>query len=346
MGESVRREPPVQRLDIAVHGVTIGRTRNIGDEMELAASSTVNRRIVLIPHPGDEAEPPHPRGSVGRVPWNTGVSHKRKFLECTGRFLRDLRERDVARGTLRFWCEYEPPTVAHRLAGGQSNPKWLHRIEEWPRGSTGGVLGAGIPNDARICCQNTDPWLWQNGFTWSFCRHHSGRALRPLIRKLVAGDLILFGTPVRQTWLLDTVVLVGGNLAAPEQPALVRQRNRDPLFAAAVLDLLDTSHTPWRLIPGRQFGPETKAFSFVPALVCRGEMDKFERPDIADLLRQLRKARDQAPPKPNSRRAPTECIFHGGSEAFWELLAQRVCDAGLVLGTSFEFPITEPDAVI
>jgi hypothetical protein len=297
-------------------------------------SSDRESHIILVPHPGAEAEPTRETKGSGPVPWNTTKSHRRKFLECGGEYLR-LPDGPAESGTLRFWCEYEPPTVATRLSGGTNPPTWVNTIEQWPPLAEEGATPRCGEAGSR---QNTDPWIWSPGFVWTICRHHHRGRLSPMVRELAAPDLVLFGSVSKGRWLLDTVLVVGDEVRAPQTPPAIRAAHRDATYAAAVLDCLDDAFDEWRPIPGRAYELGAPAFSFVPALVSSAGPSQFERPDVAQLLGTLRKG-DGRPPAVNSAQAATRCTFEGGASAFWTQVADHVRSRGLVLGVSFEFPV-------
>jgi len=293
----------------------------------------LNGRIVLLPHPGAEAIP---FNGAADVPWNTG-QHRRKFLECEGAYVKDRGVASQA-ATLRFWCEYEPPTEVTNLRQGHQPPRYLHRIVQWP--STVVRSGSGSGCTPRGGCQNTDPWIWREGFVWTICRHHQSGKLRRLVRELRSGDLILFGSPSKTRWLLDTVLVVGEGLPKPMAYATVRANNKDPLYAAAVLDPLAPSSLALMPIHGQsqRTAGASAPFSFVPS-VRRADQSWFERPDIADLVHKLTKSNGGAKPALNSAQSATECLFADGPSAFWHLVVDKVASAGLVMGTRFDFPI-------
>ena len=241
-------------------------------------------------------------------------------------------------GKLRFWCEYEPPTLATRLNDGDEAPAWVHTIEQWPTsprlaGGTGAECGEVGSR------QNTDPWIWSPGFVWTICRHHVRGRLRPIVRDLSVGDLVLLGSVGGGRWLLDTVLVVSSDIRAPEAPLVTRARHRGTLYANAVLDCLDDSSDEWRLIPGQPHPAGTEAFSFVPALPLSVGQSSFERPDLAGLFGALRKADGDAPAV-NAAQAATRCRSEAGVAVFWSRVVELVRGQGLVLGTSFQFPVT------
>ena len=286
-------------------------------------------RVILIPHPASEPTLAGP----GFVPWNTG-RHCRKFLSNAGRYVAGPGGASD-HGELFFWGEYEGPTMARtvlqRCAGGA---RYVHvptaeldRITRQPGSSctSGG------------CCQNTDPWLWHDGFTWTVCRHTGrGNALRPLIRNWSEPAIVLFGSALDGNWVLDTVLVAG---AQQRRPAALKHLKKthiaDRAYRTFVLDPLPGNRL-LRPICGTAYEPEDDAmFSFVPATT--DPKRAFARPPIGQLFRYLRMGDGTSPSVRNSR-SLTECRITGGERGFWSALVETVTDQGLVLAVKFDAP--------
>jgi hypothetical protein len=302
------------------------------------------QRIVLMPHPVAEATVE----AAELVPWNRGA-HVRKFVECEGEY-RERAGGATQEATLGFWCEYEPPTRAERTgaAYGPGEPAFVHRIA--PVRSVHRDTGScRDPKRMPGCAPpghetNTDPWVFQDGFTWTVCRHHRKGALTRVIRSLSEGDLVLFGSalPKRAQWLLDTVLVVGAQTGAPRLPSAIRRENDDPLYAACVLDRLRGEENAWRPIRGKvALGDTSAPHSFVPAVI-RAQRAHFARPDIRSLLATLTRLDDpRAAPTGRATQSLTVCRAARGAPAFWHDLVRAVTDAGLVLGTRLRHPQAE-----
>lgn len=306
--------------------------------------------ILLMPHPRAEAIPPG--GQDGEVPWNVG-QHRRKFLQCGGSYVAAWRGPEH-RGVLRFWCEYEPPTYAIRFPKATDPPMWLHAISRSPalavqettsagRCSGGECAPTGVKGSQQFL-QNTDPWIWCDGFVWTICRHHRGGRLQQTIRNLGDGDLVLFGSPrksgKKSEWLLDTVLVVNAP-GSPRRPRDVLALNNNDLYATCVLNRLSTNDDVWRPIHGRRWDGSTPdaPFSFVPAMVDR-DGARFERPDISSLLNNLRmEGHPGREPSMSANQSFTRCTHPSGVPVFWSDLAQFLLeDRKLTLGTHFDFP--------
>lgn len=143
--------------------------------------------FVQFIHPGGEHRPDEPQLKN----WNRG-DHKRKFLVSRGRC---VRYSEVLDTELVFWGEWEPESevivqVAQPLAHG---PRYLYRpFYVVPRSYAG--------------LQNTDPFVF-DGFLYGICQQHTSAGPTQL-RYLQRGSVILFGSSVADSFVLDTVFVV------------------------------------------------------------------------------------------------------------------------------------------
>ena len=286
----------------------------------------------MVPHP--RAEPPRP---IGHGPWNSGSVHRRKFLECSGQLVAG-NGRSVET-TLRFWGEYEPPTESVAAGAPGGSPRCVHRITAWPP-----ALDNGYACGAGGCGQNTDPWVFSPGFVWTICRHHVKGRLRPAIRKLAPGDVVLFGSavPSHEAWLLDTVLVVADGQAEASPPEVVSAACSDALYRVAVLDRLAGSEDAWRPIRGRAAGaPGGGAFSFAPCMNANKGAPTFERPNIASLVKGLSRQAGE-PVSIGATQALAVARYREGAAAFWHEVVALVRKDGLHLGTRFDIAVAPP----
>lgn len=155
-------------------------------------------KVVFFNHPGGE------HTGEGPYEWNCGP-HRRKYLVCQGEeAIRSTSgwEPSGERRRLAGWAEYEPDTIAHWFSREPvpGEPwSWHDRVPvpQAPRGAA-----------------NTEPWIFGSAFRYFLCSQDS----RSYLKELVSGDLILFGSwlkqrsegqPCRQfNFFLDTVFVI------------------------------------------------------------------------------------------------------------------------------------------
>lgn len=142
---------------------------------------TTGATVVLFNHPGGEHRVRHFTPSYR---WNTR-SHRRKYLavhahlavqEGSG-FRRDPLARRVA-----LWGEFEPSTHVRAFP---SEPR-LGEPHSWHE-----LIPIATPPPG---AQNTDPWIFGDAYRYALCRQNS----LPYLRVLHAGDLLLFGSYLKQ----------------------------------------------------------------------------------------------------------------------------------------------------
>jgi hypothetical protein len=249
------------------------------------------------------------------MPWNRG-EHRRKFLKVVGGYLDGS---ELRRGALMVWGEWEPQSrIAATYPKGQPSwPRYLH--EPWWE----------TPRDRELL-QNTDPIVFGKRFLYSNCRQTRNGALR----RLAPGSLVLFGSSLGGSFVLDTVFVVArpgieylrGASQHLDVPPWVRSVVFDPLG-----NNKDRRGEPLRLYEGARYDDDpTAPFSFVP---CRpfGQGDPaFPRPRIAlnshwmsPRLAMGAKAIDAS---------------HREVRDVWSDVVAQVRSAGLVLGVELEVP--------
>jgi hypothetical protein len=151
------------------------------------------RCFVQFIHPGGEHSP----DTADLKLWNRG-GHRRKFLVSNGRYIADGAMKD---GEIVFWGEWEPEAVVLRryeppLADG---PRFLYE-----------PYFIDHPDDAGR--QNTDPFVFGEGFHYTGCLQHTRRGPTQL-RYLAPGSIVLFGScRARSRFVLDTLLVVAGHV--------------------------------------------------------------------------------------------------------------------------------------
>lgn len=155
--------------------------------------------IVQFPHPGNE---PRPKEGVD-VKWNLSKKHKRKYLCCTGNYMKNGIE---VRDRLMFWGEWEPDSHIIRDYGINNIPRYLQK-PIWP---------CEIPISKSVC--GTDPFVFNKEFLYGICKQtkrysKTKKYSITQLARLQIGSLILFGSTLNQNtpdacFAVDTVFVV------------------------------------------------------------------------------------------------------------------------------------------
>jgi hypothetical protein len=137
--------------------------------------------------------------------------------------------------------------------------------------------------------QNTDPWVFGDGFRYSNCKQHTNNtpARQPsALQRLPAGSMILFGSAVSGGFVIDTVFVVGGKVGVFRPFDDMSHLGVDPAFEACTLQALTTYEphigaSTYTLYRGATFDePVHGMFSFVPCRVHGEPGMRFPRPAI------------------------------------------------------------------
>ncbi len=281
----------------------------------MSASSVL--RIVQFPHPGPEHVPP----PDGRRPWQRGIApHRRTFLSSWGTY-RWRAEGPDERGEIEFWGEWEgEATVERPLPGESPYPRWLCRPN--PNGAPPESEDGSPP-------QNTDPFVWGDGFRYSVCRQPTNRKLR----SLAPGSLILFGSSLGGEFVLDTVFVVADSTPHSRRTFRELARATSPVHMRATIEPCHGWQTDVETIFRMYIGAtplDTKAgmFSFVPCLPAKA--DGFPRPEI----------RLPGLINPNLRMAAncTEPSSLDEVAEVWREVVRQVFEAELALANRLDLP--------
>jgi len=139
--------------------------------------------------------------------WNKG-NHCRKFIRSRGLRL-DENGRKID-GCVVFWGEWEPESKIVRKIEKpiKKGPNCIYEPYYLRPHSYGDL-------------QNTDPFVFGDHFRYSWCQQPSHRSLRSLEQ----GCMILFGSPTKEGFALDTVFVVLDYVgyAMNDYEALLRQ---------------------------------------------------------------------------------------------------------------------------
>ena len=269
--------------------------------------------VVQFPHPGREHNP----GNVPRQPWNTG-EHRRKFLQCNGRYVAE--DGLLADGPLVFWGEWEAPSIVKekRWVKQGSLPRFLH-VPVWERPVTWGRR------------QNTDPWVFGDSFRFSNCRQLTRQRNRSALQKLTPGSMILFGSTIGDSFVVDTVFVVKD--ACPFSPG--EPPETDEAFRVCTLEPIKKGYAPTdplTLFRGATYeAPINGMYSFVPCRRADADDVRFARPSISlpgcVSPKRWRSAYGAKIPR-----------FAADVREQWEKVRKQVLDAGCLLGLQFSTP--------
>lgn len=222
-------------------------------------------------------------------------------------------------GDVAFWGEWEGAArVAQELPKLETHgPRWLWEPD--PRGSR----PEGRP-------QNTDPFVWGDAIVYTACRQDQNAKLRGL----GCGSVILFGSSLARTFVLDTVLVVAGyidhnrsNFCNVLDGVASEDHMRMTLKPWYEPDLIDTFRCYVGATPEN---PVEGMFSFVPCTPDLGsgfarpsiELDGYITPRLAMAART----------NPVSGSADVATLWRCVVD---QVLAHR----HLALGTHFELPV-------
>jgi hypothetical protein len=256
--------------------------------------------------------------------WPAATSpHRRKFMLCRGVW-RPGATAAEQRGALTLWGEWEADSsvrpVTGRITGG---PQWIHRPL---------FLGPGAA-PAGVVPQNTDPFVFGERFLYTFCRQRREAPLRRLAR----GSLILFGSSIGGSFVLDTAFVVADGLDhTREDHARTAGSRVDEVFRATTLDPMYA----WDHVEGGRLysgatarDPVAGMFSFAPCLPAP-PVTPFARPRI-DLPGLIDPCVDD-----RARVLPLDAVE--AVAAVWRIVVAQVEAAGLHLAVGLELPGAGP----
>lgn len=204
----------------------------------------------------------------GRMGWNSGDDHERRFVQTRG----ECRNSRGGRfeGPLRLWCEWEAQSFVKRIndqpVGGL--PECLHRPFY-------------VRSHSCRSLQNTDPFVF-GGFFYMGCQQNTKRGATQL-RYLDRGSVILFGSCIDGSFGLDTVFVVD---SWEDHSEAHFRRHQPRLFRA----YWDVTFRPWyanehprlcRVYRGATAArPVQGMFSFFPCMPAERSPTGFGRPII------------------------------------------------------------------
>lgn len=278
--------------------------------------------VIQFPHPGTM------RGRITDWSFRSRQEHRRAFLEAPGEALPSVEGMPQRYPSLRFWAEWEADTMftAESARGGPV----VHR----PR-----IVGRSSFADLH----NTDPFVFDGPFLYSNCKQ------RGELLDLDRGSLIVFGSKREGKFVVDTVFVVAARVCLyrrSEAVAELRDAGCPPSFLHATAGPIQAvardgadgcappacgpksqagALTHYALYRGATPDAEGRVegmFSFAPT----SSHGWFARPSIGAL--GLNEELSQGV---KFTRLSVSAIAD-----VWRSIAQRVMEAGLLLGTRFE----------
>jgi hypothetical protein len=227
--------------------------------------------VVQFIHPGGE------RIAEGHCPWNNPCRpHARKFLIVEADRVDAGRP---AAGLVGLWGEWEPPSIATRVAirsvGGL--PTCHHRPLP--------PMTAVSPRDR----SDTDPFVFGERFLYNGCQQHAGRtkdgrARETFLRRLAVGSVVLFGSHLDGSFVLDTVLVVSSHVeyAKGQHDALLGIVPPEYVHASLMPQAAeDRPVDSFRLYLGATLDDSVDGmFSFSPCRPFSGRTTGFQRPKI------------------------------------------------------------------
>ncbi len=148
-------------------------------------------KCIVFYHPGGPVKHRDARG------W-TITRHGRKFLQVSGKATHCSNTKPIQQRELFFWGEYEAPTTQRPLNVPSSLSLGLPRNVE--------TIVNPVPIPSRKAGNlNSDPFVFCGPFLYSNCQQ-LGRTKN--IQNLMQGDMILFGSHLGGSFVLDTCLVV------------------------------------------------------------------------------------------------------------------------------------------
>ncbi len=275
-------------------------------------------RFVQFPHPGSEHVPDHDRVKE----WNlTSRGHARKFLELNGRYLGRGGTKDLHSGAIWAWAEWEPESevIADLQATSVGEPERLFR-PYW------------VAKETYAGLHNTDPFIF-GGFYYANCK----QAAQPGLKELAPGSVIVFGSRLQGSWVVDTVFVVRDSEDHDARSSSAVASGRVPNGYDEVV--LKPTYAPdpdssYRLYFGATVDePFEGMFSFFPSIPA-GDATGFARPRVA--LPGFINPDSFRVPRGAGRSAAVISVERARS--LWASARAQIETAGLSLGVFAEMP--------
>ena len=276
-------------------------------------------------HPGGE----HTLREGNIKGWNE-KDHRRKYIKNRGTFVSKING-PKKEATLGFWGEWEPQSRVERVT---------QSLVEGPRFIHSPYLSLPASYDG---LKNTDPFVFGEQFQYTLCQQYkNGRPTK--LRNLSEGSVILFGSYLKNRFVLDTVFVVDHrddhNISDFESK--LRDKVSPVYMNATLMPMYEemkeagsctsvANDVSFGLYYGATFDKPVKGmFSFFPTLAHDKHPNGFARPSIhiddiiSDNMTQGFKL--------------NWIEEEGKIQKLWRKVADAVIDAGLELGVWTELP--------
>ena len=308
--------------------------------------------VVQFTHPGGEHTLNRTEKNAGTIKqWNYD-GHKRKFMKTIGTCLDDngnvLTEQD-----LLFWGEWEPTSYVTPITYSHGTRIMPTLVQEpFLQKDCGGSVDSITPwkngvvrkrkGNLQDCeRQNTDPFVFAEGFYYCCCKQHF-----KTLRSLDKGSIILFGSTEstklgEHYFVLDTVFVV--NDFRVYTPATYKH-DLHGFIPSDYDQMMGFNH--W-INPTQQFvcykgatynKPINGMYSYVPCKRCNGTVKGFPRVRIdSSKLNSLFSERKIITDNLNC--APRCTVMDNLSESkqIWDIISQQVKLQGYIKGLSFDY---------
>lgn len=179
--------------------------------------------FVQFLHPGVEHKPD--KDNPEFIGWNKG-KHKRKFLKSNGEYLNNKVSGDIV-----FWGEWEAQSKVYKIENSKPDgPNYIYepyykmdKIYKKYKGNSSCNSSQGNQ------LQNTDPFVFGEHFFYSNCLQVR-KGKRNQLSYLEKGSVILFGSHLNKSFVVDTVFVVGDYIDyKPKYYNLLKDKLKDKL---------------------------------------------------------------------------------------------------------------------
>jgi hypothetical protein len=268
------------------------------------------------------------------ISWNNNKKHRRKFICQNGKALiNDI----IVEKELVFWGEWEAQSSIKKL---QNNTRRYPKFLNYP------FIDLSVASKTH----NTDPYIFGTNFRYIVCLQ---RYFVNILRKLDAGDIILFGSCIDKNFCLDTVFVISDKIIPYNQETIHKFKEnsdtRGQFYEVSVVPMITKSkHSSkqdeednckiddqiYKLYFGVNYEQRenyNNIFSFVPVKVldANNEFNYIFQQPIIDFS-WIAKTKTQG-----------INVYECGQdeiESFWNEVVKQVKAQGLELGISFKTP--------
>jgi len=270
-------------------------------------------KCIVFYHPGG---PVKYRDSCG---W-TKRGHGRKFLQVSGKATHCPDTKPVKQNDMFFWGEYEAPTDKQQLYIPSGPSMGLPRSVE--------TILHPVPAPSRGCGNlNTDPFVFCGQFLYTNCQQLRKNNRPSNIQSLKQGDLILFGSHLGGSFVLDTCLVVS---AGTPLASYQKQVQTGSIFDLVTNRLI--RGLPVTVFEGATWS-ENSPFSFVPCWSSLNGSQGHPRPVLhaSGALMGLINSKQKQGMKGVS-------VVHKSVKPMFDEVVSQVLAQGCLLGTNVDHP--------